>query len=129
MKINRVFLKRNLTETVLWANPNTSTALSEQTVTLSQSIRNFKYIKAYWKYSTGTSDSTAIGCLMDVTTFTNISTSLVGTTRLTCGIYGASLGGSSLRFVSYSDDTHCLITGTNDGLTNYVIITKICGAK
>jgi hypothetical protein len=40
----------SLKETTLWTNPNTSNVFAAQTVVLSQSMKNFKYIKIYYNY-------------------------------------------------------------------------------
>ena len=44
-----------LTETVLWTNPSPSSSFSNQTVTLSESYTNYKYVGV--KYATGTGSS------------------------------------------------------------------------
>lgn len=54
------------TETSLWTNPNTSSNFATQTVTLSQSVDNFKYIGIKYKYGTTTSDSDYVMAIYSV---------------------------------------------------------------
>ena len=41
-----------MTETVLWTNPNPTASFSAQTVTLSESLRNYTYFKVVYRSST-----------------------------------------------------------------------------
>ena len=48
--------KATLKSTTLWSNPNPSSSFSAQTVTLSQSMANFDYIRIRFQYSTSNTE-------------------------------------------------------------------------
>ena len=62
-----------LKETVLWTNPNPSSAMGATDITPSPSLSEFKYIKVIYRMST--SNSTTCAVIMDYDDFVNTSTS------------------------------------------------------
>lgn len=94
-------------ETILWANPSPSSDFAAQTVTLSDDINNYDYLKvSYVNYngSTGTNDPFSV--LISVSDF---KTSLSGnSTRHNAFTYGGLYAPSNTtwtRFMFYNTDT------------------------
>lgn len=69
-----------MSETVLWTNPSPANAMGTTTVTLSQSMADFKYIKFVYRIST--SDSSTASLIMSVEDYQNSSTTTYRLTML-----------------------------------------------
>ena len=114
------------TETVLWTNNSPTSAFSAQTVTLSQSIDNFDYIKI--TYRGGTSNANEVHAIYPVSDIRKMSTSNL--------IWGAMAGVNSSdkygRYISYVSDTQISFSTSGNmagsGTTNVATIpTQISG--
>lgn len=88
------------TETSLWTNPSPSSTFDAQTVTLSDSIDNYKYIAIRYKFTAGTSDA-------DYTTHI-VSPSDIAKSIPTSGINTdtVTLGGKTRANYNYSRIVH-----------------------
>ena len=93
-----------MSETVLWTNPNPSSAFSIQNITLPQSITDFEYIKFVYRISTGNSKTCAV--IMSVDDFINTN---ISTNRLTMEAYLSSA--HYARMVNYNSPTSINIEG------------------
>lgn len=120
------------TETTLWTNTSPSADFTATTVTLSESIQNFDYIKVMYKFNKSDSDSTAVGDMMTVADFVYCSTSSAVKQKL---FLGAKLDNySNARSVIYNTNTKIDIgnsTRVNQSGQNnaYTIPIKIVGIK
>lgn len=122
-----------MAETDLWTNSSPSSDWSVNSITLSQSISNFEFLKIYYKptKSSSTSDVTAILVAVDdFKTFNNTVNhgALFPTAKITSS---ANWG----RRAWYIDDTTMgvnnagtQIFGTGSNASN-IIYTKVCGLK
>lgn len=99
---------KTLTETTLWTNSSPTANFAAQDVTLSQSMRNFDYLKVTYKLEKTSSD--VLGCAIKpvseiVNTVTQVSTG---------DHFGISIGysgsGARLRLLLYKSDTTLNIT-------------------
>jgi hypothetical protein len=114
-------------ETILWTNPNPTTGFESRTVNLSESVRNFKYIKATIRKST--TDNTVRGIIADIDTFTASTTDSPVSYSFMFG------SGRVVRAVRYTTDTSVLfgnalgINSTTAGGVNYCIPYQIIGLK
>lgn len=94
------------TETSLWTNPSPNVAFAAQTVTLSDSISNYKYVAIYYKYA-GTTDGVndPMSVIVPVDKF---KTSLKNSsTRHNILVLGTETNGNAgwTRNVFYASDT------------------------
>lgn len=114
------------TETVLWTNNSPSSNFAAQTVTLSQSIDNFDYIKI--TYRGGTSNANEVHAIYPVSDIRKMSNSNL--------IWGAMAGVNSSdkygRYISYVSDTQISFSTSGNmagsGTTNVATIpTQISG--
>ena len=58
MALFRCGANAGMSETVLWTNPAPTTNMTSTTITLSQSISNFDFVKLYWRVSTSNNTET-----------------------------------------------------------------------
>lgn len=58
-----------LKETVLWTNPSPTSNFGTQTVTLSESIDNYKYVKFHIRPSRTAGQGSEVGCIISVEDF------------------------------------------------------------
>lgn len=123
-----------LAETELWSNQSPASAFSAQTVTLSQSIDDFKYIKVYANIST--SDTTE-GCVIyEVDKFKTMNAdryTQIG--DITLKANGTTAGYSHIRSFVYISSNQVQFgnawawTNSSSATNTYTIPTKICGLK
>lgn len=113
-----------LSETVLWTNPSPTSNQAASTVSLTDNISNYKYIKIYWKnVSNGTWETSA---LVDVEEFTKWTS-----TYYAIGICASrtSTGTVYYRTVSYNNDNSVKISAASESRPERSIITQISGLK
>ena len=122
----------SLSETVLWTNPSPGSSFSAQNVALSQSFRDFKYVKIYSKNSV-TANATA-GIAVEPADIVN--STIVAYNRIVMLIGAAASNVSAIysRRLLYVNDTTLNIGATAplnaSGVdNNYSIPTKIIGLK
>lgn len=124
----------SLAETELWSNPSPSSDFAIQSVTLSQSMDNFTYIKMLYAYDKSTLTNTGI-VIIPLTSFNPIET--VGYTNSCIGAHVSSSQGIRIRTFGKVDSTtirinSCLraTSGTAGGTFNSQCIPlKIYGMK
>ena len=119
------------TETLLWQNSSPSTAISYTTVTLSESIQNFDYIKVVGQVNPS-GDTTEIMALMPVAEFITIKES--NTTTGTAFLLGYQKGSSErhYRLVYYVSNTQVKFSRSDAGTSGTSTRTmpyKIYGVK
>ena len=115
------------TETTLWTNSSPTSSFASQTVTLSQDIDNFDFLKITARAST-TSDK-RIGVIISVSDFKNTVTTGQGASL---GICGGNSGAHARRAVAYTSDTQVWFSGAASGGTAYnntAIPVSISGLK
>ena len=122
-----------LTETVLWTNPSPTASSTGGTITLSQSYRNFDFIKIVYALNSGaTSNTTEVWVPTSV--FSSIGyVGQAGTLRLVLGS-STSAGQGGCRYVAPASDTsikfsqwYAINSSTEN--SNMSIIEQICGVK
>jgi hypothetical protein len=121
-----------MSETVLWTNPSPGSSFSVQNVALSQSFRDFKYVKIYSKNSV--TSSTSAGIAVEPTDIVN--STVAAYNRLVMLIGAVDSNGSAIycRRLVYVNDT-TLNIGDAGALNrsavnnNYSIPIKIVGLK
>lgn len=119
-----------LSETVLWTNPSPTSNFATQTVTLSQSIENFDYIKFVHRISTSASNSGET--IYSVSTFKTSSNSVA-----IQPVIAARTGGNGypVRRIRYVSDTTVSFLSTNNAGSGasyndaYCIPLSIIGIK
>lgn len=119
-----------LSETVLWTNPSPTTNFASQNVTLSESFKNFKIVRFYYKAS----KSYTVEYYVDYTSeFLDQATET--NARCIAGL-AVSQGSASnvVRPIAKSSDTVLIIRGCYQisGTTAHPELatpTKICGLK
>lgn len=121
----------NLTETVLWTNPSPNSSFSPKDVSLSESLRNFKYIKICTKSSTGTSNTYEMLVEPD---FLVSSTTTAYHPNVIIGTINNTTGYTFVRRITYVNDLKINIGTANTILASvsdntYTIPTKIVGLK
>jgi len=87
----------DMSETVLWTNPNPTSGFSATTVTLSQAVTDFKFFK--YVYRVSTTDSTIYSIIMSVEDFVN---SVSSKSRF-CAM--CSIGSQHVRALNYISPT------------------------
>lgn len=102
------------TETVLWTNGSPTSSFAAQTVTLSQSMENFKYLK--FKAYGSVNNYLEINIIVAVDEFKH---SLKSGTVVGFGICGANSGTSANRKVWYSSDTKVEFSSATAGSNTY----------
>ena len=93
-----------LKETTLWTNPNPSASFGEQSVTLSDSILNYDYIKIEWAETTSalTNKSSIMASASEFTKYKNPNNNA----HTVCpGLYGRGASIMYARFIAYTSDT------------------------
>ena len=116
-----------MTETTLWTNSSPTSSFASQTVTLSQDMDNFSYLKITVRAST-TSDK-RIGVIISVSDFKNTVTSGQGASL---GICGGNSGTHARRAVAYTSDTQVWFSNAASSGTSYnntAIPVSISGLK
>lgn len=123
------------TETTLWTNNSPTSNFSAQTVTLSQDIDNFTYLRVYFRPST--TNTTEASVMVPVSDFKARMPHSGTYPRFGLAIVNKNTSSSaeSVRGIFYESDTTVYI-GTASGVgsstsswTNYSIPTKITGIK
>lgn len=122
-----------MTETTLWTNSSTASDFTSQTVTLTDAISNYDYIKFTIKAHKTSSDK-SISIIISVSDLAKTSESSYP--RLTPGIVGknTSSSASAVRGINYVSDTQIKIgnnsyLGQSGNANAYVIPLKISGLK
>ena len=117
--------------TVLWSNSSPTSAFGSQSVTLSQSIADFDYIRFNWLDCTNSDTSASMLVPVSV-----VQASSTNTAHRCIPTMGANFNGSAkvIRQVFYSSNTSLLFSSTNgvDGTltaNNFCIPTVIYGVK
>ena len=98
----------DMSETVLWTNPTPSSTFGDSTITLSDDINNYKYLKIVWKKST--SNAEYITTIVSVDEFKTSTNAGAGSARYAfsfCSIYykGTGSTNSGIRIFYYVTDT------------------------
>lgn len=91
-------------ETALWTNPSPNNSYGYDTVTLSQSLESFKYIKA--KYYDNTTSKTELSVLMPVADIKKVYAASGGNLAM-CAPYST---GAFLRFLGFRSATSVWIS-------------------
>lgn len=116
-----------LQETVLWTNSSPTSNFANQTVTLSDDINNYEYLKVYYRIST--TNSKTIGILVSVDDFKTTASTMP---LINPAGVGGNAGNPAQRYFYYASDTTMAIRDAAVGTTVYnnaVIPTAICGLK
>lgn len=120
-----------MSETVLWTNPSPNSSFSAKDVSLSESLRNFKYIKICTKSSTGTSNTYEMLVEPDFLVF---STTTAYHPNIIIGTINNTTGYTYVRRITYVNDlkinigtANTILATSNDN--TYTIPTKIVGLK
>lgn len=127
-----------LSETTLWTNPSPSSSFDTQTITLSQSVDNFKYLKI--KAKPINSSSTESDFLFDITTYKATSTTAanntfnfltVAATRVSAGLFVRTFAHSSSTQMYIGKSTKITGESSSSGSTNnnLNVFTKVIGMK
>ena len=112
-------------ETTLWTNPSPTSELGAQTITLSDNISNYRYIKFVFNASNTTSEQYEV--IFSVNTITN---AITGNGKPVIGINSTqSTGQVVTRRVIYVSDTSLQIMAVDGGYNNRSIITAIKGVS
>lgn len=122
----------SLDETILWTNPNPTSDFAQQSITLSDDIDNYDYIKIEVKGNTSSTWSAPNICILCSVEDFKTTSSTAGHSRIAAGIRATS--GTYTRLFDYNDDTTInasnsvqVSTGGNTNNTNVPI--KISGLK
>ena len=116
-----------LQETVLWTNSSPTSNFANQTVTLSDDINNYEYLKVYYRIST--TNSKTIGILVSVDDFKTTASTMP---LINPAGVGGNTGNPAQRYFYYASDTTMAIRDAAVGTTVYnnaAIPTAICGLK
>ena len=118
-----------LTETTIWTNSSPTSTFPDTTITLSDSISNYKFLKIKFRKATTASDETSV--MFDCDDFTE---QIINTNKsVTCiAFVGTSV--TYARRIGYVDDTHIHIDKNiqingQATTTNYNIPVEIIGLK
>lgn len=101
-------------ETVLWTNSSPTTNFSSQTITLSEDIDNFEYLKI--KALGSTTNNLEINIYISVEDFKK-----GGNSGAVAGpaLYGANSGGTARRALYYKTDTTILVDNAEGGASTF----------
>lgn len=109
---------KKYSETSLWTNPSPTSSFTNQTITLSESIENYTYIKVRYRFQDSDARETSIFCLVsDFKTYTG-----TGQFSLGCVMTGSSNYPSFNRPLRYGSSTtvsadHCYRGSASAGST------------
>lgn len=119
-----------LRETVLWNNSNPTSAMGDSvSLSLSDDLNNYKYIKVTFR--TSRTNSTESSVIMSIDDFKATAGSAEGSFRLTICAYTTAL---FVRIIRYNSDTSVVVsraisfTSSTEN-NNATIPTKISGLK
>lgn len=96
------------TETVLWTNPSPNATFPATTVTLSDSLSNYKYIGV--KFKNATNNSTECTALISTSDLIKSSSDIYGTSRVGIALQSIYSNSAYVRRVAYISDTSINIT-------------------
>ena len=123
-----------LKETTLWTNSSPSATFAEQTVTLSDNISNYDYIKIEWCESTSALTNKS-SIMVSASEFTRNKNPYYNAHDTTPAILGRGANNVSyLRYIAYESDTQVLfghaLRGNATGVDNtFTIPLNIYGVK
>lgn len=120
-----------MTETTLWTNSSPTSSFANQTVTLSQSITAFDYIRIYFRtQNTQDNEFSAIYLASEVNTWVE-SSSTPRPFGILCGNQGTNTRKRLVMYVSNTSLSLSHATGVNNSTTvdAALIPTKITGLK
>jgi hypothetical protein len=116
------------TETLLWENSSPTSQFTSDSLTLSDNIKNYDYLKVYWRFST--TDNTTNFIIVNVNEF--LQTEVIPTDRpaISCSTSETTYG----RIVRYNSDTtvyisQCAKWWYNTTVNTYCIPIKVTGIK
>ena len=115
-----------LRETVLWTNASPTSQMAETSITLSEDITNFDYIKIYWRLSTTNDLECSILVEPTKISHNNVNVNAISiTSRSTGSSYGRVI------YVGNTNDiifvTTAAVRGGSSLNNGMAIITKISG--
>lgn len=118
-----------MSETVLWSNPSPTSNFAYQTLTLNQSIDDFKEIAVYYRLSTANNSRESF-----VTYTTEEFKKFDMNSTNASGAIGVRAINTWVRSLFYTDSTHVIISSCyalsiTDMDNHYTIPTKIVGLK
>ena len=128
--LNELDHGKRFDETTLWTNNAPTNTFAGQSVTISEDMDNFDYIKV--KFRLSTTDATESSCSFVVSELKQFTTTSISPVGSIAGYTASST--SYARFISYESDTSIKITGgfrlNTSGSSNSVLIpTSIVGCK
>lgn len=116
----------NMTEVVLWSNPNPTAQMSNPTLTMSENITNYDYVRIYWRISTTDSTESSI-----IVASGDISPDAVNNNTISFNSRAGGYNFGRMLFVDSTPDSIIITTAVRRGQTNLdntmAIPTKICG--
>lgn len=122
----------SLDETTLWINPNPTSDFAQQSITLSDDIDNYDYIKIEVKGNTSSTWSAPNICILCSVEDFKTTGSTAGHSRIAAGIRATS--GTYTRLFDYIDDTtidasNSVLVSTGGNTNNTNVPIKISGLK
>lgn len=123
-----------MTETVLWTNPNVANTFAEQTITLTDSITNYDYIKVTVASST-TNNTEYMDTIYKVSDFMTYVKPSSSANHWPQAAVGARAGGASnFRTLLYVPDnkisiSNGIISGSSSAQNTRVIPVTVKGLK
>lgn len=120
-------------ETTLWTNANPTSNMGSTTITLSQGLSNFKYLKIEFNYATSSSSIIFDSGLFPTDAFENVTQAAAKQALLLARNDGTIAGRIYARSIKYISDTSIgvgipyVLNGTESITTNNLIPTKIIG--
>ena len=118
----------SMSETVLWTNPNQTGNFGATTITLSESVNNFKYIKVVFRFSTQTNNQNYVIFPLDM--WIN-STATNGKNRCVIASYASNIFARGIAYASATSVTigACYQVNQTGSGNNYVIPVEVIGLK
>lgn len=122
-----------MAETILWTNANPTSNMGTTTITLSQGLSNFKYLKIEFNYMTSSSSIIFDSGLFPTDAFKNVTQAAAKQALLLARNDGTVGGRIYARSIRYISDTSIgvsipyVLNDTTSLPTSYLIPTKIIG--
>lgn len=132
-KLCQLKKKGKMVETILWTNVNPTSSMGATTITLSQGLSNFKYLKIEFNHMTSSSHIIFDSGLFPTDAFKNVTQAAAKQALLLARNDGSIAGRIYARSIRYISDTSIgvgipyTLNDNNSLPTGYLIPTKIIG--
>ena len=116
----------SMKEVELWSNPDPTIQMSNPTLSMSENITNYDYVRIYWRISTSNSTESSI-----IVATGDVSPDAVNNNTISFNSRAGGYNFGRMLFLGNTPDSILITTAVRRGQTNVdntmAIPTKICG--